>query len=71
MSNKIPDEHFKTICKPGQGPKTCCMIIAGAGGIECALGTDLEVLLRQRADLGQMHAQSINCEGPPTAVVVK
>ena len=61
----IPKDHFKNVCRPGQGAKTCCLIMAGANGIECALGSSLEFLLRERARKGESVARSVNCEGPP------
>ncbi len=61
----IPEDHLRKVCRPGQGAKTCCLVVAGRHGLECMLGTSLEPILRNRALGGEMVARSVNCDGPP------
>lgn len=62
----IPEDHMRKVCRPGQGAKTCCLLVMGRLGFECTIGTNLELILRQRAFKGEMHARSVNCNGPPS-----
>jgi hypothetical protein len=58
-------EHAKEICKVGAGGGKCCRYLTmGSGGFECArLDKEMEKLIDERADSGNMNAISRNCDG--------
>ena len=61
----IPEGHMREVCLSGQGAKTCCLLVASRHGFECMLGTNLELILRNRAHKGETSARAVNCTGPP------
>jgi hypothetical protein len=64
MSTVIPMDHFKEVCRPGEGAATCRYIVAGSGGIECAKHqSGLREQINRRVAAGAFVAQSDNCEG--------
>ena len=61
----IDPEHLRKVCLIGQGVVTCRFIVAGAEGLTCAKGTNVESILKERGDRGQMLAVGDICSGPP------
>ena len=60
----VSDERAKEVCKFGQGEATCAFIILICGeGFECAKGTDIETIIRDRLAEGRMKAKGDNCGG--------
>lgn len=65
---KIPEEHITILCRPGKGADTCIFLTFGGSvsGFSCARGSDYEGFLSDRARMGRLRAQGINCKGPPS-----
>jgi hypothetical protein len=57
------DEHFKTVCKVGQGNDCCRYLVASVDGIQYAKHSSLKAHLDDRAAKKEMVAISDNCEG--------
>lgn len=59
------DETFlREVCIVVQGPATCRFLVLSTDGFECAKGTIIERVIRNRAL--KMRAQGDNCSGPPS-----
>lgn len=63
MSLPLERSHVENVCRLGQGAATCAFLTGGIAGLECAKGTSIEDLLRERRP--SMTAQGDNCSGPP------
>lgn len=61
----ISEQHVMTVCKLGEGKKTCSFLMLSGKGFECAKKTAFEKILQERRVAGTMTAQGDNCEGPP------
>lgn len=59
---EIPEDYVEQTCKLGQGEDICAFLMM-TEGFECAKGTEVEPVIRQRLDLGTMNAKGDNCEG--------
>jgi len=64
MNQTIDKEHVREVCKIGQSAACCVFLTVGSVGFNCAKGTSLENLLRERRLT--MNAQGDNCSGPPS-----
>jgi len=63
LKNPLPDEHFKNVCKPGQGHDCCRYVVASGSGIECAKHSSLRKILDERVIAEEMVARGDNCAG--------
>ena len=67
----VPDE---TICKKGQGEKTCSFLgvepLAHGARLVCLKGSGFESNILKRRSEGSMCAKGDNCSGPPSFAVV-
>lgn len=59
----IPRHHVTRVCQIGNGEACCRYLTAGGQGFECAKHTGLRATLDNRAAMGDMVAQSDNCNG--------
>jgi hypothetical protein len=64
INDAVTDEWAKTVCKIGQGAKTCRYLVMGSGGWSCEkLNPNTQRILDIKAMRGDMTAISDNCEG--------
>ncbi len=64
--HSLPEGHLGTVCKSGQGAATCCFIIFGDAGYQCAKDSCYEKNIRDRLAAGTMEARGDNCSGAPS-----
>lgn len=65
---ELPEEHIKLACLAGGieislPEQRCSFLILGVVGFECAKGSSVESLIRERRPT--MKARGDNCSGPP------
>lgn len=71
MIEVTPEQHMtppdlewaKTVCKIGQGAACCCYLTMSPKGWSCEKFGQFSQHLKRRAEAGEMHARSDNCEG--------
>ena len=61
-NNLVPEDHWREVCKAGQGNDCCKYLAAGVEGMCCEKGTGIGRSIDQRTD---MSAKSDNCSGAP------
>lgn len=61
MTNNIPEEILKNICKIGEGKDCCRYIIYSSNGFECVKHTSLKKTIDDKVSF--MVAQGDNCKG--------
>ena len=61
-ANLVPDDHWKKICRMGQGSDCCRYLAMGSDGFCCEKHTGIGRSIDQRTD---MSAKSDNCTGAP------
>ena len=64
---KIPEEKFKTDCRPGEGGKTCRYAVAEPRGFVCEKHGRFAEEIDRRVEAGLRVERGDNCEGlrPP------
>lgn len=63
MTNVIPMDHVKIVCKIGQVANCCRYLGCGKNGFECLKHTELKGHLDKRVEDKTMHARADGCDG--------
>ncbi|MFA5107318.1 MAG: hypothetical protein WC497_03250 [Patescibacteria group bacterium] len=71
MILELTAEHIEKTCQPGQGETTCGFLSMGPGGFQCAKGTALEGVIKQRLAAGTISAKGDNCEGRTGTILLR
>jgi hypothetical protein len=69
INDPFTQEHFRKVCKAGQGAACCRYLTASAKGICCEKLSALRPVFDAKAERGDFVARGDNCEGRLGAVL--